>query len=140
MTRSLAMLLLLAPLTAAAQDIDADTYDISGSSFDDEGMLQLVHPHIGNPSSFYAGLGFVYSHQPAVWRLDDGSKQVLVDGQFSTRVAGGFNLLGAARIDLEVPLFPYNSVDGQSSFSMGDVRLGAVVPIVKYEEIGRAHV
>jgi outer membrane protein OmpA-like peptidoglycan-associated protein len=130
------MLLLLAPLTAAAQDIDADTYDISGSSFDDEGMLQLVHPHIGNPSSFYAGLGFVYSHQPAVWRLDDGSKQVLVDGQFSTRVAGGFNLLGAARIDLEVPLFPYNSVDGQSSFSMGDVRLGAVVPIVKYEESG----
>jgi outer membrane protein OmpA-like peptidoglycan-associated protein len=124
------------PFAAHAQELDADSFNISGSSFDDEGMLQMVHPHIGNPSSFYAGLGVVYSHQPLVYRFSDGTKEVLVDGQLSTRIAGGFNLLGAVRLDVEVPIFPYNSVATTSNFALGDIRVGAVVPILKYEEEG----
>ena len=84
MTRRTLMVLVtaaVAPLTARAQDIDADTFTLSGSSFDDAGTLQLVHPHIGNPGSFYAGLGVVYSHEPLVWRLDDGTREVLVTRQ-----------------------------------------------------------
>ncbi|MFN7143932.1 MAG: hypothetical protein ACK4YP_09165, partial [Myxococcota bacterium] len=124
------------PGVAAAQELDADTFEISGSAFDDQGTLQLVHPHIGDPGSFYAGVGVVYAHNPLVWRFADGTKEVLVDGQLSARVAGGVNLLRRVRLDLEVPIYPWVGVSGSPTFAMGDIRLGANVPIVAYEDEG----
>jgi outer membrane protein OmpA-like peptidoglycan-associated protein len=126
----------LLPGLARAQELDADSFNLSGGALDDQGTLQLVHPHIGNPGSFYAGLGAVYSHQPLVYRFEDGTREVLVDGQFSTRLAVGYNVVGAVRIDLEVPIYPWLSIGGESSFAMGNIRLGAVVPLVKYEDAG----
>ncbi len=121
---------------ARAQDLDADSFSLSGGALDDQGTMQLVHPHIGNPGSFYAGLGVVYSHQPLVYRFEDNSREVIVDGQLSTRVAAGFNLGGAVRFDVDLPVYPYNSIGGASAFSLGEARLGAVIPLVKYVESG----
>ena len=121
---------------AAAGELNADTFHLSGSALDDAGTLQLVHPHIGLPSSFYGGLGVVYSHDPLVWQLSDGSKQTVVDSQLSTRLAMGYNLLGRLRFDVEVPVYPSVVVEGEGRFAMGDTRLGVVVPLVSYEDDG----
>lgn len=114
----------------AAEAQDADTFTFSGSAWDDQGSLQLAHPTLGAANSFYAGLGLVYADDPLVIVYDDGrGEEAVVSKQFSTRVQGGYNINEAARIDVEVPLYPAVVVQDQRAFAMGDIELGAMIPI-----------
>ena len=134
------------PQVAAAQDdagsgYNIDTFDVSGGMFDRQGTLQLAHPHLGMRGSWYAGLGAGYSLNPLVYEEQvEGQTEPtvtpIVKSQISTHVVGGYNLAGIARLDLDVPLYPVASTPAGSSFAMGDIRLGATLPLVKYEDDG----
>ena len=136
----LALIAAVVPSAAAAQSANVDTFDTSGGLFDNQGTLQLAHPHIGMSGSWYGGLGVVYAHNPLVYvAIDENgeeSREVIVGKQLSTRVVGGYNIGAIARVDLEVPVYPSVTVEDASSFAMGDIRLGATIPLVKYEETG----
>lgn len=137
----LTVIALALALPAAAQD--ADTFDISASSMDGQGTLQRLHPHLDDQGSYYFGAGFVYAMNPLVG-IKDGEAIPLVTTQFATRVMGGYNINGHARIDLDVPVYPVLTsapVDDQgevgalsTGFAMGDIRLSALVPIVDYDQ------
>lgn len=113
---------------------DADTFDLSGSNMDGGGTLQRHDPHLSEQGSAYAGVALVYAKDPLVGLLDDGSQITLVSSQFSTRFMGGYNFDGAARVDLDIPMYPAVNVEGTSQFAMGDIRLGATIPIVDYSD------
>ncbi len=135
-------LVALAAPQARAQDID--TFKPSGSGYDSWGTLQLVHPEIGLAGGAYAGLGLVYADDPLV-RVDGatGAETAVVSSQFSTRVAAGYNLLGVARLDVAMPLYPSVVMGGQAGqFALGDLRIGANVPLLHYDrsETGRSGV
>ena len=109
-------------LISAALAQDADTFDFSGSAFDDQGSFQLEHPKLGLHKAWYAGLGVVYADDPLVLVYPDGREEKVVSRQFSTRVHGGFTLGETARIDVIVPVYPSVVVNGDASgFTMGDI-------------------
>ncbi|MCP4805096.1 MAG: OmpA family protein [Proteobacteria bacterium] len=114
---------------AAAFAQDADTFSFSGSALDDQGTLQLAHPTLGQADSYYAALGLVLADKPLVVRYEDGTEEVLVGKQFSTRVQGGYNINGFTRVDVDVPVYPAVQVNGTSQFAMGDITLGAMFPV-----------
>lgn len=145
--RSSVLLLLLGGARARATDVD--TFGFSGAMFDRQGTLQLAAPGIGGPGAFYAGGGLVYADSPLVVEYEDGTEEQVVASQVSTRLMGGYNLGGRLRFDLEVPIYPAvrlaeptgNGVDEQSFdrvFAMGDLRLGATLPLVRGESFGLA--
>lgn len=127
---------------AAAQDVDS--FSFSGSMFDRQGTLQLTHPHLGKPGSYYAGLGLVYADDPLVAQFESGREETVVATQISTRLAAGYNLAGRVRFDLEVPVYPSvkladsigsgaQSQTFSSIFAMGNIRLGAQVALLDYD-------
>jgi outer membrane protein OmpA-like peptidoglycan-associated protein len=120
---------LCAPLPALA--LDADTFDPAGASFDGQGTLQLHHPGMGFEHAMYAGVGLSWAHDPIVIQHSDGSEEPLVGSVLGTRIAGGYNIAGRARVDLSMPLYPYAGAPGAgwSGFAAGDLGVGALVPI-----------
>ncbi len=141
--RSCVVLLLMGGARAHAQDVD--TFNVSGSLFDRQGTLQLTAPSIGEARTWYAGGALVYADSPLVVEFEDGTEEEVVASQLSTRLMGGYNLLGKARLDLEIPVYPVVRVaeelgvgadaqtfDGQ--FALGDLRLGATVPLLGDED------
>lgn len=134
LSRNLFLLLVGLPLSARAQDVD--TFSFSGSMWDRQGTLQVAHPHIGHAGGYYAGLGLTLADDPLVLEYPNGDEISKVSTQFSTRLMGGYNILGFARVDLEVPVYPTVRVDDQATFAMGNVRIGAAVPLLRYEDDG----
>ena len=126
---------------ALAQDVD--TFKPSGAHYDAWGTLQLAHPEIGLAGGAYAGLGLVFADDPLVRVGGDDVETTVVASQFSTRLAAGYNLLGRARLDVEMPLYPSVTLEGQTGeFALGDLRIGGTVPILRYDakETGRSGV
>lgn len=124
---SLIALLMLSPVALAQ---DADTFAVSGSAMDDGGTLQRHAPSLSERSSSYAGVALTWAKDPLVFLdADTGEETVVVGSQFGTRVHGGYNFGGVARLDVEIPTYPSVVVEGEGRFSMGDVRLGALVPV-----------
>jgi len=138
--------LLLLPGVALAQDVsevdgfNVDTFHVSGGLFDHQGTLQLASPHLGLAGSWYAGLGGVYAHDPLVYVKQDEAGNTtttpLISQQISARLVGGYNIGGAARLDLEVPVYPSVKTTAGTSFAMGDIRVGATLPLLKYQDSG----
>ncbi len=122
------LLFLHAPTALA---VDADTFEVSGSSFDGQGTLQLHHPGMGFERAMYAGMGLSWADDPIVMQYGDGSEEPLVHSLFGARIAGGYNIAGKVRLDLAMPLYPYAGAPeaGWSGFAVGDLELGALVPI-----------
>ncbi len=132
MLRPLLLLVSLGLGAAPAFAQDADTFDLSASNMDGQGTLQRHSPHLNPNGSAYFGAGFVWAKDPLVGLRADGTEVPLVSSQFSTRFMGGYNFDGKARLDLELPLYPAVNVEGTSQFAMGDIRLGALVPLIDY--------
>ncbi len=126
-------LLMFASLSWA---LDSDTYKPSGSLPDAQGGPQLQAPELGDPSSWYAALQLVYAHNPLVASYPDGTKVPVVASNFGAHLLGGFTLLGKVRFDLDIPFYPYVGAPGKdySGVSFGDIRLGAMVPLLRKEK------
>ncbi|MFZ5478908.1 MAG: OmpA family protein [Myxococcota bacterium] len=124
------MLLAALPIALA---FDADTFELSGSALDERGGLQLASPELGFPGGFYAGVAGSWSKNPLVKVYEDGSQEPVVGSSVATHLAAGYTLGKLARVDLDVPLYPYQGAVGAEGFAAGDVRLGAVVPVVRGE-------
>jgi outer membrane protein OmpA-like peptidoglycan-associated protein len=126
------LLLSLRLLTPHAAALDIDTFSFAGSSFDAQGGLQVESPRLGWPGAAYGGLGLVYAHAPLEQVFADGSTAPVVADSFATHVVGGYTVLGAVRLNLDLPLYPYvggaadSDINGVSS---GDARLSGVVRI-----------
>ncbi len=134
---ALASLALFAlPSTAVA--IDADTFQPSGSGIDGQGTLQLHHPALGFKKSFYAGVGLSWANDPIVVQHSNGDEEAYVGALLGTRVAGGYTIAGKARVDVAMPLYPYAGAPeaAWSGFSFGDLELGALIPLIPFEEGG----
>ena len=125
----------LSLFAAPALAQDADTFDLSASAMDGQGTLQRLHPHLDARGSYYFGAGFVYAKNPLIFLKEDGSEVAEVSDQFSTRLMGGYNFAGKARLDLDIPVYPSVNVRGQSQFAMGDIKLGVLVPLVDYQDV-----
>ena len=121
-------------LISAALAQDADTFDLSGSALDDQGSFQLTHPKLGLHKAWYAGLGLVYADDPLVLVYPDGREESVVSKQFSTRLHGGVTLGETARIDVQVPVYPAVVVNGVRDFTLGDIGIGALIPVVELGE------
>lgn len=126
----LSLLLLLAARPALA--VDADTFDATGSTFDEQGGLQIIAPTVGYPSDAFGGLMLVYAHDPVVQVFSDGSKTVIVGTQFASHVMGGYTIGGIARVDVDVPIYPFVGGPNQSynGVAMGDIKLQGVIRVV----------
>lgn len=111
--------------------LDADTYDASGSAPDAQGGLQLAIPVVGAPNAWYAGTQLVYAYRPVVAEYSDGSREAIVGGSFGMHLLGGYTIQGKARLDLDIPFYPYVGAKGAdwNGVSFGDLRLGATVPV-----------
>ena len=121
-------------LITAAFAQDADTFDFSGSAFDDQGSLQLEHPVLGLHNAWYAGMGMVYADDPLVLVYPDGREEKVVEKQFSTRVQAGYTLGEVLRLDLGVPVYPAVVVNGERTFTLGDISLAALIPVATIGE------
>lgn len=132
----LALVLSLAFSPAFA--LDADTFDSTGSGFDEQGGLQIIAPSVGDAGDAYGGLLLVYAHNPVVQLYSDGSSEALVASQFGAHVLGGYTFGRLLRLDVDVPLYPYVGAPGQdySGFGMGDVRVAGVVQLVDIDTDG----
>ena len=132
--------MLLLSLVFPALAVDADTFELSGSMFDGQGALQVTSPEIGWTGSAYGALAIVYAHKPLVrtTTLSDGTLQedVLVGSSFATHLAGGYNILGQVRLDLDIPIYPYvgGADNPASGAAIGDIRLQGVVPLIEGED------
>jgi outer membrane protein OmpA-like peptidoglycan-associated protein len=133
-TPALLILTALLPATALAQD--ADTFDISGSNLDGQGTLQRHDPHLDDRPTWYAGLGLVHANDPLVLIDGNGEETVVVGGQTSARIQAGYNFSGKVRLDVDIPTYPSVVVNGEGQFAMGDIRVGALVPIIAYDDEG----
>ena len=124
-------LLISLALATPALAQDADTFAVSGSAMDNGGTLQRHAPGLSEQSSGYAGLALTWAKDPLVF-LDQetGEESVVVGSQFGARVHGGYNINGVVRLDLEIPTYPSVVVFEENQFAMGDIRLGALVPIM----------
>ena len=132
----LSLLLILAAPRALA--VDADTFDSSGSTLDEQGGLQLVAPTLGDPNDAYGGLILVYAHNPLVQIFADDTREIIVGTQFATHVMAGYTVGGVVRLDVDLPLYPFVGGPGQdyNGFGMGDLRVQGVVRIVDAYENG----
>ena len=138
MTRSLpaSLLFCAAAFPSLARAQDADTFDISGSNLDGQGTLQRHDPHLDDRPSWYAGLGLVYADDPLVFVDQAGNETTIVASQTSARVQAGYNFSGKVRLDVDLPTYPAVNVDGAGQVALGDIRLGALVPLVAYDGDG----
>lgn len=132
----LSALVLSAALPGTALAQDADTFDISGSNLDGQGTLQRHDPHLDDRPTWYAGLGLVHANDPLVLIDGNGEETVVVGGQTSARIQAGYNFSGKVRLDVDIPTYPSVNVNGEGQFAMGDIRVGALVPIIAYEDEG----
>lgn len=126
----LSLLLLLAAPRALA--VDADTFDATGSTFDEQGGLQIIAPTLGDPNDAFGGLMLVYAHDPVVQIFSDDTKTVIVGTQFAGHVMGGYTIGGIARIDLDVPIYPFVGGPAQdfNGAAMGDIKLQGVIRVI----------
>ena len=115
-----------------AYAVDADTFDSTGSTLDEQGGLQIVAPTLGDPNDVFGGITIVYAHNPLVQVYADGSRSVVVGSQFGTHLMAGYTLGTLARLDLDVPVYPYVGGDGlvSSGPAMGDIRVQGVVKLL----------
>jgi outer membrane protein OmpA-like peptidoglycan-associated protein len=132
----LAALLALA-LPAHAQDVgglDAHGFSIASHQGNPMGYLQLAYPFPGWEGAWDAGVTFDFSDNPLVENVGDQAVPVL-DQVLAANVVGGASILGFARVDLAVPVYPY-ALDQIGAFAaMGDLRLDATVPILIPDEL-----
>lgn len=116
--------------------VDADTFNPSGSLFDGQGTVSVVHPSIWFSNAMYGGTAMYWASQPVVLLKGDGSEEPVVGSMIGTYLGGGYNILGKARVDLGIPLYPFVGM-GETSLSsggIGDIRLTGVIPILDMEE------
>ncbi|MFZ5479585.1 MAG: OmpA family protein, partial [Myxococcota bacterium] len=115
---------------APALALDADTFELAGSSLSERAGLQLTDPRIGDPGAWYGGLALAYAKNPLVAELA-GEETAVVADSFATHLTGGYVLAGFARVDADLPLYPWvggpdESVSGAAG---GDLRVAATVPL-----------
>ncbi len=116
-----------------ARALDGDTFVPSGSLWDAQGTLQLTQPSIGFPGAAYAGAGLAWTDDPVVVIHPDDTTESLVHTLLATRAVAGFSLLGRVRFDAALPLYPIADAAGGGGARLGDLRLGAVVPLLAHD-------
>ncbi len=103
---------------------------------DAKGTLQRHAPTLDDRSGAYGGVALSFANDPLILLYSDGTEEVIVGNQFGARLQAGYNFGGKARLDVEVPTYPSVVVRGVGGFAMGDVRLGALVPVWGGSDLG----
>ncbi len=108
---------------AQAQAAQPDAPPVSGSHHDGQGSLSLVHPALRGEQKGY--LGFVLADTEAP--VDSGLSRIT-----AARVAVGYGLGPHLRLDAELPYYAtlLNETATDVASGMGDVKIGATIPIV----------
>jgi outer membrane protein OmpA-like peptidoglycan-associated protein len=130
-----ALFALALPVQAAdIGGLDAHGFSVASHQGNPKGYLQLAYPFPGWEGAWDAGVTFDFSDDPLIENVGDQAVPVL-DQVLAANVVGGASILGFARVDLAVPVFPY-ALDQIGSFAaMGDLRLDATVPILIPDEL-----
>lgn len=121
------ILALLAP--AWAGGIDAHGFSVAGHQGNPLGYLEAAYPSAGWRGAWDAGVVFDYADNPLVEQIGDTYKPVL-DSVLAANLVGGASILGFARVDLALPVYPYALDQAGSFVALGDLRLDGVVPLL----------
>ncbi len=119
---------------ASAQDLD--TFELSSGLFDGQGTLQLLSPRLNQPGAWYAGVGLTVADDPVVIEPIGAADEAtaLIERQLATRLAAGYTLGERARLELALPLYPSVVIAGERIGGLGDLRIGATLPLVGARE------
>lgn len=123
------ILLVHAALAADVGGFDAHGFTLAGHQGDPQGFLELATPSAGWRGAWDAGVVFDYAHNPLVEEVGEVSYPVL-DQVLAANVVGGVSILGYARVDAVLPVYPF-AVDQAGTFAgLGDLQLSGNVPVV----------
>ncbi len=132
---ALAALALAAPAAAQEGGFDAHGFHAAGHAGYPLGWLTLEHPDPGWAGSADAGVVFDYADDPLVEAIVDGTVPVL-DQLLTANVVAGLSIVGAARVDVVMPVVLFG-VDQAGTFAApGDARVQGTVGIVDRERAG----
>lgn len=112
---------------ALAHAADIETFHASAGVYEGRGGLQVGAPDLGDAGAIYGGAALVYAANSVVY--DDGTP--LVPHRVGVTLAAGYTLLGAARLEAELPLYPLVTYEDQAGGAIGDLELGATVPVLR---------
>ena len=85
----------------------------------------------------YVGSIWEYASAPLVWVPADGDPQAVVDKIVAMNLSAGLAVHDRVRLQVGAPIFYASTgVDGANGASMGDLRLGGTVAIVRQQNLG----
>lgn len=85
----------------------------------------------------YVGSIWEYASSPLVWVPADGDPQAVVDKIVAMNLSAGLAVHDRVRLQVGAPIFYASTgVDGANGASMGDLRLGGTVAIVRQQNLG----
>ena len=125
------MILLLGQLALAEPTaIDARGYWVSDTVSQIHRSPRILYPTA--PKGYDIGLMLDYASSPLVEALPDGDAAI-VKGMFSQHLYGGMSFSGI-RLDAALPMASYAVDLGGPYSSLGDMRLGAMMPLMDMKE------
>ena len=128
--------LMLTSRAARALDtggLDAHGFSVAGHQGNPLGYLELAYPSAGWKGAWDVGVVFDYADDPLVEQVGDELIPVL-DSVLTANLVGGVSILGYARVDLALPVYPV-ALDQLGSFAtIGDLRLDADVPLLTVKQ------
>lgn len=125
------------PQTAHAQDgLDAHGMRIAPQRSDVHGGLSVRVPTGFQPGDWYAAMVFEYANDLVTLRqhFEDGtSSESLALGRAGfVDLAAGVAVHRRLQLDVSMPVSPFSTgLDGPNGFLVGDLRVGATVPVVE---------
>jgi outer membrane protein OmpA-like peptidoglycan-associated protein len=139
--RAISLLLLLSPLTAAAQDgFDAHGFQQAPGDLDLADPLTVFRPEAQVKGSWSANGLFEYADKPLVLatRADDGvnfTTEPLLDKLFALNLGGQYAVHERVAVALAMPMyFASAGLDGAQGAAIGDARLYAPVTLLAAED------
>ena len=125
------MILLFAQLALAEPTaIDSRGYWVADTVSQVHRSPRLLYPTA--PKGYDIGLMLDYASNPLVEELPDGD-EAIVKGMFSQHLYGGMSFSGI-RLDASLPMASYAVDLGGPYSALGDMRLGAMMPLMDMKE------
>ena len=138
--RSLLLTLLIAPLTATAQEFDAHGFSVAPLDGDLRDSLSVERPGFMTAKDFYVGGVFEYAKAPLVqvFEVADTTRTTtIVDNLVALNLSAGFTAHERVRLDVRMPVyFASFGPDGYQGVDTGVLRLSSMILAVVPGEDG----
>ena len=126
-----------ASVPVADQGFDAHGFQMAPLDGDPRDPMLVTRPGRFVQWEGYVGSIWEYASAPLVWVPAEGDPQAVVDRIVAMNVSAGLAVHDRVRLQVGAPIFyASEGIDGPNGASMGDLRLGSMVAIVRPENLG----